>query len=159
MVRTSLGAGVLLALSAFPFRRSLVGFLLLLGMLGACGCSGSGAAGKGDRVSGKVTLNSKPVSGLVVFVGSDGKEVTAPIAPDGQYTVLEPPHGEVKVLVRGLGGPSPGAGKAVKGKEEVPGGPSLEAGVPPPAKYSQPNNGLQLIVTGGAQTYDIDLTK
>jgi hypothetical protein len=130
-----------------------VSFLLLFAAL-ACltGCPGGGPGDAKNSVSGKVTLNGQPVSGMVGFIGSDGKEVPAPIKPDGTYIVDNPPTGDVKVVVRGMQGPSLPKGVTMQDM----GGPQ---GVQPPPKYASPaTSGLTFNVTGGKQNYNIELT-
>src|SRR5690349_8092055 len=84
--------------------------ILALGVLAAalagCGTGGSSP----DSVTGKGTLNGRPVGGEVVFVGSDNREIAAPIAVDGSYQINTPPKGEARVLVRGF--PAPPAPQA-----------------------------------------------
>src|SRR5262249_10283831 len=53
--------------------------LLLAALVCATGCGKSAR----DAVSGKVTFKGQPVAGTVSFLGTNGKEVTAPINPDG----------------------------------------------------------------------------
>lgn len=119
----------------------------------SAGCSSNASS---DSVRGKVTLNDKPVSGMVVFTATDGKTASSPIGPDGSYTVTSPPRGTVKVSVTGMG-PAAGRGPApAKMKDDSL--PELPAeGVPPPAKYAKPDNGLTFDVTGGPQSFDISL--
>src|SRR5947209_4907406 len=64
----------------------------------------SGCGGVRNSVSGKVTLGGRPVAGMVTFVGADGKEATAPVNPDGSYTVVNPPTGQVQVVVKNFPG-------------------------------------------------------
>jgi len=108
-----------------------------------------------------VTLDGKPVAGEISFVGTSG-EAKAPLL-DGNYTVTNPPKGECNIVIQSL---TMGGGPAIKpppGMEKAGGGTGTlsgtgAGGVPPPAKYGQPNNGLKFTVTGGKQTYDIQLT-
>ena len=163
-----------------------LGFLPLLAAIAfLAGCGGG--KGKQDIVSGKVTMNGQAVSGIVVFVCSDGKEISSPTAPDGGYQIVAPAKGEAKIAVKGMGampaggaagGPAPGmpgmpGGGAGGGKappEGAPGGPNAPkadmpgmggsgaGGVAPPAKYASPTtSGLTVTVTGGEQKHDIDL--
>jgi len=78
------------------------------------GCPGGDGAK--NSVSGKVTLNGKPVAGTVVFIGADNSEVgTSPIGPEGNYTIVNPTPGPVKILVKGKGaaGSGPGVGPVI----------------------------------------------
>jgi len=86
--------------------RKTVARLLLLAAIAfvvlMSGCTGT-SKGIQNSVSGKVTLNGDPVSGTVVFVGSDGKEAMSPISAEGKYDIPNPPQGTVKILVKGTG--------------------------------------------------------
>src|SRR4051812_14133472 len=54
-----------------------------------------------NSVSGSVTLDGKPVLGMVIFVGADDKELPAsPISSEGNYFLDHPPPGKYKVVVR-----------------------------------------------------------
>jgi len=128
------------------------------------GCSGGGKDAA-NSVSGKVQYKGQDVQGMVVFVSGSG-EFQGPIL-GGKYKVDNPPKGEVTVLVRGLGpGAMPGGLKAPPGatgagKDAAP-GKTLDAGgaggVQPPAKYADAKTSdLKFTVTGGKQTYDIEL--
>jgi hypothetical protein len=172
---------------AFAHHRSFCCALpLVLVVCALAGC-GSKSDGPKDSVYGKVTLNGQPVTGQVVFVGPDKKEVTSPITPEGEYRIVDPPKGEVVILVRSVGaapaGPSPvgpgalptpgvkGPGPLVSGGKPPPGPtpppkggkpPDMPSGMPtagatPPAKYATAAGGLKLTVTGGDQKYDIEL--
>jgi len=120
--------------------------------------TGCGKGGPKNSVSGKVLFKDQPVMGSVTFVGPDGKEVSGPINPDGTYTVNDPPLGEDKIAIKGIPGmvnaPPPPQGE-LPGMKGMPAPPKMA--VPPPAKYANPANGLTFKVTGGKQTYNIDL--
>jgi hypothetical protein len=123
------------------------------------GCSGGGGGPK-DVVKGKVTLNGQPVSGQVVFIGPDKKEITALITLSGEYSIPSPPKGEYVILVKGMGVTPP---TGSKGGDKMKNDPTKDVSSPaggqaPPEKYSQPNNGLKFTVTGGEQTNNIELT-
>ena len=127
-------------------------------MILIAGCGGGGK-GKGDTVSGKVTLNGNPVAGEVIFVGSDGKESKMLISMDGSYTVASVAKGEAKIGVKSM---SMGIGNAPAptgaGKSDMP-GVTPASGVPAPAKYSNPSSsGLTYTVKGGDEKFDIVLT-
>jgi hypothetical protein len=132
--------------------------LLLFTSIGlAAGCGGkSGDGTVKNEVTGKVTLNDKPVAGQVVFAYPDGKELVGLITADGAYTIPEPPAGNVKVCVRPMVG-GPGAG--LKGGPELSkDGPTTGGGGAPPPKYqSVATSGLTFEVKTGKQTYDIPL--
>ena len=129
---------------------------LLVALAPLCGC-GSGKSK--SIVTGKVTVNGKAPAGgsTLVFIGSDNKEVSAVIAEDGSYTMIDAPKGEVKVAVRGLSATIGGGQPAVKMGSDMPGMKSKAQGAPIPPKYAQPNNGLTFNVSGGKQTKDFDL--
>ncbi len=132
--------------------------VLLLGVAAGCDKGGSSSA---NAVSGKVSLGDKPVSGLVVFVYADGKELSAPIGPDGTYTIDNPLPGQVKVSIKAMPGAMATGAPKVAGTPEMPkDGPAMATatGVPPPAKYqSATTSGLTYEVKAGKQTYDIPL--
>lgn len=131
---------------------------LALAVAVAVGCGGS--KGSKDSVSGKVTSNNQPVSGLIEFTFSDGKMLASPLAPDGGYSIPAPPKGDAKVAVKGLGAPpGPGikAGAEMPKGVDMPGG--VGGGVQPPAKYGNPTtSGLTYTVKGGEEKKDFDLT-
>jgi hypothetical protein len=125
----------------------------------AAGCGGGGEDAK-NEVSGKVTVGSQPVAGIVIFYYPDGVELSAPTNAEGHYTIPNAKTGSVKVYVKAL----PGAtvrGSMPKGGAEMPkDGPATQgaAGVPPPARYTVlATSGLSYEVKGGKQTYDIPL--
>ncbi|MBM3979870.1 MAG: hypothetical protein FJ304_06230 [Planctomycetes bacterium] len=106
-----------------------------------------------NEVTGKVTLGDKAVSGQVVFVYSDGKELSSPISGDGSYSIPDPPAGSVKVCVRGMGG-----AVVPKGTDIPKDAPGMGAGVAPPAKYANvATSGLTYDVKAGKQEYNIPL--
>jgi len=137
------------------------GLCLLLGaVVLVTGCSKKG--GDTNSVSGKVTLAGQAVSGTVIFVYADNKEIGTPIGAEGAYSMPNPSTGQVKVLVKGMAGPAaapttkgaplPGVGELPK----IPG--QLDAGVQPPAKYaSAATSDLSYEVKPGKQTYNIEL--
>jgi hypothetical protein len=130
--------------------RSLAAAVALAAALGS-GCSGRELP---DTVSGKVTLQGKPVSGQVVFLSGDGKEFVAFTGgPDGSYTITNAPKGEVTVLIKGLGQ----TGQTASSRPPPVGPKPVAGGVAPPARYAEPNE-LKLVVVGGQQVQDFDLT-
>jgi hypothetical protein len=117
-----------------------------------------GCSSQQNSVSGKVTLNGKAVTGQVAFLGADGHERIAPIDPDGSYRIINPPLGEVKIVVRGFN--IPRASRTGMKLAPLPGGTLASGPTPalaPPARYAWPANGLTFTVKGGAQTFDIPL--
>lgn len=127
--------------------------LLLLPVLAVAGCRASRPS---DVVTGKVTWKGKPVAGTVAFAAG-GKEVVAPINPDGTYTIKGSPAGKVRVTVKGFPGPI----ASVRRHKKLPPMPGVfsnpTTGVPPPARYATPAGALTFEVTGGSQTFDIAL--
>jgi hypothetical protein len=100
--------------------------------------------------------------GTIHFVGSDGKEVSAPVGPlGGNYSIADPPLGEVTVLVKGPAVPLPAAPTTPPGAKmpEVEGkSPEFaKPGVAPPAKYADAAGGLKYTVVSGTQKKDFDL--
>src|SRR5262249_42207098 len=75
--------------------------LVLLILIAGCG----GAASVSGTVTHKPT-GKKVASGTVMFLGSDGTPVYAPISPEGKYTASLPTAGTVKIAVNS---PKPGA--------------------------------------------------
>jgi len=144
------------------------GFLLLgFAAFLTLGCGSGGGDSSKNEVTGKVTLGDKPVSGIVSFVYSDNKEISAPTNAEGVYTMINPTAGTVKVAVKALPGATTVAPDAVKGKKDkvdMPGageGPTttVGGGTPPPPKYGNPaTSTLTYEVKAGKHTYDIPLS-
>lgn len=133
----------------------------LLALAVAAGCGGGGKEAK-NQVTGKVTMDGKPVNGTVVFVTSDNKELQSPIgSTDGTYQIIDAPNGSMKIYIKGS---LAGTGGALK--EPPKGGPGPDmakglggAGVDAPAKYgSAATSGLTFEVKGGKQEHNITLT-
>jgi hypothetical protein len=127
-------------------------FVALLAGLSGCDKKADEAA---NSVSGKVTLNGEPVAGNVAFVGADNKESPpSPIKPDGTYTIPNPPTGQVKILVKGMGGTAP----VTTPPKEAGGNMPKIGGVAPPTKYGAvATTDLKFEVTSGKQKHDIEL--
>ena len=139
----------------------LTGLALFAGLvIVVAGCSPSGPS---TTVKGKVTLKNEAVAGIVGFI-KDGKEVPGPINPDGTYFVNDPPIGTCKIIVKAIPG---AAGAAPKGLEALPKDLAPKdklmpaqagaAGLTPPPRYAQPDNGLTFTVKSGANNHDIVL--
>lgn len=130
--------------------------LLVSGLAFTLGCGGGSE--KKNIVSGKVSVNGKPVDGEIAFIGSD-KTTTAPIGPgNGMYRMENPPLGNVKVTIRSLAvppgvkaPPMPGGAKDVS---TLPVGSAVAA----PPKYATPANGLTYDVQAGEHKKDFELT-
>ena len=132
-----LGAGVLALLAG----ASLLAF-------GGCG------GAETHELSGTVTSGGKPVTwGTVTVIGSDNQPRSAPIRPDGTYTVAGLPPGPVRVAVTSpnpqlvVGAPAPAAGN---GKAK----PGAAAGVRPAGGAA---GGPQL--AAGASSTDVNVPK
>jgi hypothetical protein len=124
---------------------------LLPGILWAVGCSSDN--NPNDFVTGKVTLDGKPVSGFVIFINASGQETRGIIKLDGTYLLPDLPKGQYQVAVKAIeAAPTPPDAKM----KDMPA--QTTTGVSPPARYAAPDNGLTCTVTGGKQTYDIKLT-
>jgi hypothetical protein len=150
--------------------------LLCVGLLaGGCGPSTG-------TVTGKVRYNGKPLSsGSVSFLPESGKgSFGARIKEDGSYTIEKVPAGKVKIVVN-LGKPggndrqkammqqamksnkielSEEARKSMPSTfKDAAEGPQPSGSVTSiPKRYSDPDqSGLELTVTGGQQTHDIEL--
>jgi len=129
--------------------------LLMAVFLGVSGC-GSGSKEAANSVSGTVKVGSESVtSGEVVFVGSDNKQVPAPIKTDGTYVINDPPTGEVKILVRTMGG-GVGGGAAIQPKD-APAMSGSKGANPPPKYASLTTTDLKFTVQSGKQKYDIEM--
>jgi hypothetical protein len=123
---------------------------LLVFAISLTGCS-RGSSGQ-NSVSGVVTQGGQPVAGSVLFIDSANKEYASPIAPDGKYFVQNLPNGPMKVLVKGMPAVAPGP----KTKVPISSIPT-NSGVTPNSKYATATGGLTFTVTGGGQSFDIDL--
>jgi len=135
--------------------------LLFLGLVAIPGCPDAGVS---NVVSGAVTLNGSPVAAEVTFIGADGKTVSGPTNPEGSYFINNPPTGDVKITLKPLPGAMPpvGGDKAKapgdKATTDLTGKNTVKMGVPPPAKYASPDNGLKYEVKPGKHKFDITLT-
>jgi hypothetical protein len=133
-----------------------VSALFGVGMLFLIGCGGGEAA---NNVKGKVTVKGVPVSnGTITFHGS--KDASGPIL-NGQYNIDNPPTGQVKVSLKGMGGPPMPEKKELPGtlksdKLLDPGGAGA-GGAAIPKKYESPDNGLTYEVKSGKHTKDFEL--
>jgi len=134
--------------------------VLLAVAAGWAACFAAGCGGRANEtgdVSGKVTINGKPVTaGIVKFFPADGREpVHTGLGPDGTYRATGVPVGRSKVAIetlpfRQLTPPPPAIAKQL-------GGPRTKY-VPIPAKYEKPeSSGLHYDVKKGAQEWEIEL--
>jgi len=153
-------------LSGRVHARFLLTTLLIAAIVGVAGCGGKGPA---NLLTGKCTLDGKPVNGELIFVGADGQQKSCPVNPDGTYVIGGLPAGDYQVLVKGMakpagmmGGPGARPPEIPKDAAAMPGMPSAAAlgqGVDPPKKYASQGNGLTVKVTGASkQSQDFTLT-
>jgi hypothetical protein len=146
-------------------RFAVPGLLALL-CLTATGCGSSGS------VSGKVSFNGEALGGGTVVFTSEGQgSATSQIGPDGSYKIDKIPVGPVKIAVetksaqpakRPPGMPTPPADAMAKDASSSPlynpQNQSKGKYVPIPEDLGDPNkSGQTLTVTGGSQTYNIEL--
>jgi hypothetical protein len=110
-------------MACFRFRRSVLLLACACAVFGAWGCSPSVT-----EVSGTIKIKGQPpnVKDLQIsFLGADGRSASADINPDGTYTAMAVPTGDVKVcfahMPAGGGGrrslAKPGQGDAAHLKE------------------------------------------
>jgi hypothetical protein len=135
-------------------------------LIAGAGCSRGPATGD---VSGKVTLNGKPVpSAVITFLAEGGRMGNGQIK-DGEYHIPEAPQGPVQIEIAGGSG---GTGKVKMPPsmkkfipedqqgvwEESVGKGAPRARVVVPARYGKSStSGLSYQVTPGKQVHDIDL--
>ncbi len=136
----------------WPSSRPAAALLAIALASTGCGDSDSG------RVSGKVHLNGAPVpAGTVTFHGEGNRSASTFLEADGTYTATGVPLGAVKVTVTTPAQMSDKAKKALEKARNVS-VPGQTGVVEIPARYGRPEqSGLQLTVTPGRQTFDIEL--
>lgn len=122
------------------------------------GCSSSPPK---SSVTGKVTLNGKPVTaGQISFIPPDGHSYQAEIQPDGSYRVDEVFPGECVVLIYPPPVNEPEKHMRIKelqGKEE-PKAPAKAPAFPP--KYSElTQTDLRFTVNPGENSYNPELKR
>jgi hypothetical protein len=119
----------------------------------------SGCGQEGATVTGTVRYKGEPVSaGSVVFYGPNDQIATGLIDQDGSYKAVKVPLGPVRVAVSTPTARSKRMTRAIQKlrKGQAPPPAANMVGVPP--KYSDPSkSGLELTVTKGTQTYEINL--
>lgn len=77
---------------------SILSFLLVFGLCG-CGSTGDGYSGARGKVSGTITIDSKPLQAgcQVLFMSEKGYTATGTIGEGGNYT-LTYPHGDIPAV-------------------------------------------------------------
>jgi hypothetical protein len=135
----------------------------LAALLLAVGLASPGCSRRTATVRGTVTYQNKKVtSGVVVFVGADGKATQpAPIQEDGTYTAANVPVGTVKVAVDNPPPPSNTGGAGLSPTDPEAQAAAKEAAryTPTPPQYRDANkSGLTTTVKPGSNTYNVDLT-
>jgi hypothetical protein len=137
--------------------RIAVGALVLLCFV-VVGCGASFT-----QLSGKVTLDDKPLpGGTVVFVTEDGSKTEhVPIKPDGTYSSDRIPSGDLRV---GVTPPPPSAAsympKGMEVRADDPNAASKRGGanVKVPDKLQDPaKSGITVNADGGQKTFDVVL--
>jgi hypothetical protein len=138
------------------FRQYRLGLSVCLAALAlaAAGCGPSQAT-----VSGKVTMQGKPVTaGTVLFVGGDNQIGTGKLDGEGRYVAPSVPMGSVKVAVQTLRPEQVTGAEANRPKDAPPLPSRLTNLVPVPQKYADPEtSGLTCDVKQRQQEYNIDL--
>jgi hypothetical protein len=130
----------------------------------------AGTAGCGSpKVSGKITYKGEPLhTGKVMITAANGWVGASLINEDGTYSIPNVPPGPAKIAVdTQYSDPVPLSPAARQHKKrpppppeamKVPSGLTIHPPVKIPDKYKQPEtSGLTLEVTGGRQTFDINL--
>lgn len=146
--------------SRICWRRSWLALSAGLVLIWTSGCGSSLGT-----VSGKVTVDDKPVEGDVIFIG-DGTSRPGSISPDGSYKIDKLKPGEYKVVVKGLLKTAFEKPKEVS-KEKKADLPAIEGkasaigtGERPPEKYGdEKTTPLKITVAAGSQTQDLKLSK
>lgn len=116
----------------------------VVAVLGLSGCGGSDFRLPSTSLSGKVTVNGKPLSGGTVTAHRSGSKVMeASIEVDGNYTFADPPSGDYQITVTKTDAPS-----------------QYSRPVRLPAKYADPvQSGLNATVVGDRHnTQDLSLS-
>lgn len=130
----------------------LRGAALAIALL-AAGCGGE------RTLSGIVRYKGQPVAGgQVSVIAPDGKSVSGTINPDGTYTVVGVPAGEVVVTVTSVY--MDGEDRLKKGVAalQLPKNPPVVKSAVP-VKYNDPKvSGLKYNLDSRSKTIDIDLT-
>jgi hypothetical protein len=129
-----------------------LGLLLLIVALPGCGGN--------PVVSGTVTYKKVPLNtGEVSFIGSDGKSRSGLIGSDGRYEIVDPPKGEVTIVVTASRAePSKAGGSPLGGADFAKNARAVPVQSLVPTRYGDPKSSdLRYVVVSGKQRKDIDL--
>jgi hypothetical protein len=112
----------------------------------------SGCSWHGGDVSGTVKIGGKlATSGTVVIEDARGRSAIGTIKKDGTYTVLGPPKGACKLMLR-RSQPLDDSGSGLPDPKRV-----REPEFPIPAKYANiKSTDIEITVTSSSQTFDIE---
>lgn len=131
------------------------GAAVLLVAILAVGCGGGPATGK---LSGKVTVNGKPLPNGMIMLVVDGKANLIAGIQDGAYSIEKVPVGKASIGVRET---QPAVDSPITKPEA--GKPPITKTAPPPSsmvpsKYERPEtSGLSTTIAKGANEFNIDI--
>jgi hypothetical protein len=113
----------------------------------------SGCSWHGGDVSGTVRIGGKlATSGVVVIEDERGRSAIGTIHKDGTYTVIGPPKGFCKVMLR-QSPPVSEVGPSMPDGKSTPSEPAF----PIPLKYANiKSTDIEITVTDSAQTFNIE---
>lgn len=140
-------------------KRSRIALVGKAGMTVLFALALSGCGQEGATITGTVRYKGEPVSGgSVAFYGPNDQIATGLINPDGTYKAVKVPFGPVRVAVSTPAARSKRMERAVQKLRKGQAAPPAPNMVGVPRKYSDPSkSGLELTVSKGTQTYEIDL--
>src|SRR5215471_3944532 len=129
-------------------------FLIIIG-IAVCLPAGCGPRARLVTVTGKVTYNGNPLNEEgcnIVFLGPDGKQVSAPVAPSGEYTASGVVAGPNKVAVYYR---NPEAAKTRDPAEKPVLNESLLRNLPP--DYADVNKSQLTVEADTGKVFDVDM--
>lgn len=115
-------------------------------VLGLAGCGGKDGRAS-EILTGRITLNDRPISHATVIAAVGDKEASAPTSQDGTYTIYDPPKGTLRFKVYTIPPPPPG--------RPLP--PPLPGQAVVPVRYQKFDNELLFEYMGGKQKFDLAL--
>ena len=136
-----------------------IALLLFGGLIGVVGCAKSGVSGPSANITGKISLQGKPVAGAMVqFIPADkgGVPGSARTDADGHYQL---------VSAKGMAGVTPGEYKVVISRILGPDGKELPPETSPfsgggketlPPFYSKPEDTILTATVAGSGSITID---